>query len=575
MSQRKAKEERRKLRQLEKAKEKEITADGLTGLSFRQIILENKKFLLALMALAIGLYVNAMWGHFVSDDYASITQNPGVKNFSFMASTYNLMSLTTFLIAAIFGIESPVSFHLVSLVFYLLSLVAGFVLIRLLFDKKIAVLTLLLFAVLPIHVEAVAWISGRNYLMMSLFTLLALDFCLLYFSKEKVKYLWLTAGSLFLGFATDRVRPLAFAFLLALFLLSFNKKLKKPLPLGKIAIGTGVFLALFFVFFWPLVMDRINGVNSGYNASESIFYNPFFQYPTAMAKYLQLLLVPIDLTLYHTMYVIPVWLNWMILGLYLVMLGYFYFKNRNLFFALSFVFVATAPSMAPVKVSWLVAERYMFLGSLGWCLFLVLAFLPLAEKAKSVFTGLFVVLLVIYGGRVVWRNVDWQTNHKLWVNTVQVSPNSHNAWNNIGDDYDKLQDYENAVKGFSQSTVMKSNYADAFHNRANIYYKMGRLDLARDSYNTALQFSPGLYQTYLSLVQIDLNEGRADLAMEHANKVVELQPQNFQSYYVRGIVLARVGMKDEAISEMKKSLQLNPGFTSARQAIDELETSAQ
>ena len=80
------------------------------------------------------------------------------------------------------------------------------------------------------------------------------------------------------------------------------------------------------------VSNRINTVNSGYNSSESIFYDPFFQYPTSIAKYLQLLFVPVDLTLYHTMYVFPAWLNWAITIFYLINLVYFWFKNKKLFF---------------------------------------------------------------------------------------------------------------------------------------------------------------------------------------------------------------------------------------------------
>jgi len=54
-----------------------------------------------------------------------------------------------------------------------------------------------------------------------------------------------------------------------------------------------------------------------------------------------------------------------------MMVGYFFFKDKRYFFALSFIVAAILPSMAPAKVSWLVAERYAFLASLGFCLFLV------------------------------------------------------------------------------------------------------------------------------------------------------------------------------------------------------------
>ena len=104
---------------------------------------------------------------------------------------------------------------------------------------------------------------------------------------------------------------------------------------------------------------------------------------------------------------------------------------------------------------------------------------------------------------------------------------------------------ENAVKGFAESYRVKPNYADAYHNQANIFYKMRRLDLARKGYEAALSYSPGLQQTYVSLTQIDLNEGRIDLAIAHAQKAVELQPSAL-SYYLYAYVAAQAGNLDVA-----------------------------
>jgi len=272
------------------------------------------------------------------------------------------------------------------------------------------------------------------------------------------------------------------------------------------------------------------------------------------------------------MYVLPTWLNWLILLNYLALIVYFYFKDKQYFFALSFIFVAIAPSIAPIKVSWLVAERYMFLGSLGFCWFLGLLFNDHRKKLKYLTPTLLFSLLVYYGVRIYSRNIDWSTNHNLWVNTCQVSPNSHNAWNNIGDDYDKLKDYDNAVKGFTQSVLVKPNYADAYHNRANIFFKTGRLDLARESYDTALRFSPTLFQTYLSLTQIDLNEGILDLALAHASKAVEVQPADPQANFVLGIVLAQAGKIEEAKNIMKQILAVYPDYKMARDALTQLES---
>lgn len=564
MSQKKIKAERRKEKIASSVFRREKEIDNIKGV--RQILKENWKFLLILLMGVVMVYFNSLWGDFVSDDYASITQNPMVYKWALGGGPTNIVAITTNLLAVLFGIKSPIPFHLFSLGLYLLVIVSFFIFVYIMFGKNTAKISSIIFAIHPVHVESVSWISGKPYLYVGLFQLLAYIGLVQYVYGRK-KYLYFSIIFFILSFLSSRVHSLTFVFMvpLILFYLIYEKKNE----VGKKLFWKSILIILaaipvILLILWPSIKYRVDSVNFGYRGDGGIFYDPFFQYPTSIAKYLQLLWFPIDLTLYHTMYTFPVWLNWLILFSYLSLTIYTLFKNKDMFFCLAFILLATAPTMAPVKVSWLVAERYIFLGSIGWCIFLVLLwekyFFKYAFLKWSIIwltTGLFAI-------KTILRNIDWQTNHNLWVATVQVSPNSHNAWNNIGDDYDKLGDYENAIKGFTQSTVMKPNYADAYHNRANIYFKTGYFDLARQSYLTALSFNPKLVQTYISLVQIELTVGRLDAALDLANKVVEIDPNNFQVRYVRAVVLKELNMLAEAKKEAEMSLRLKPDYDLAK-----------
>ena len=553
-------------------------------LGFRQILKENWKFLLILIIGIFGLYFNSLNGAFVSDDYATVTQDPNISNLGINLKTGSIAAIYKSLIAVSFGVTNPFPYHLANLITYILICVAGFVFLTMIFDKKVAKLTSILFAILPLHVEAVSWISGEPYLLMAFFILMSLIYFALFLNSKNKKYLMFLFIFLTLLFFTDKFRGFSVVLLGFLYLVCFGKeKSNLKINLGKIFLISLGILGLVLIVGWPTINARISAVNGGYNGSaDSLLYNPFFQYPTSIAKYLQLMLFPVDLTLYHTMYVLPTWLNWMIFLSYIGTTIYFFFKDKKLFFALGFIFLAAAASMSPVKVGWLVAERYLFLGSFGFCLFLVLFFLRLGKKWEILSLILLILFVGLYGVRVYLRNDDWQTNHKLWVRTVQVSPNSHNAWNNIGDDYDKLaqlettdsgkmKQYENAVKGFTQSTVVKQNYADAYHNRANIFYKMGRLDMARDSYETALSYSNNsLFQSLISLVQIDLTEKRVDLALGHVEKLQKAKPNDLQVYYITAVVYANAGMRDQAVSVLDQILKVYPTFTEAKTLLSQL-----
>jgi len=572
MSQRKIKKlKRQNIEVLEKTKDEFHVGIDLT---FFEVLKKHWKFLTALILLTIVIFANGLAGAFVSDDYATIAQFPQLGNFWFMLtkdSFANSMYITNHFIYSLFGNGNHIPYHVFSLLVYLLVLVIAFVFVLTVFgDETLAKVALLLFSVMPVHVEAVSWISGRLYVLLAGYILLSMLNLVYYFQSGKYKYLGFALLFFVLAFQTDKPRPFSLFFILIIYLLfvGWNKLI---INLSKIWWIIPLVIVVFALLSVSYANMRINVVNAGTNSSGSVFYDPFFQYPTSIAKYLQLLWFPIDLTLYHTMFIFPNWLNWAIFLTYLTMLIYFYFKNKKYFFVLAFIFAATAPSMAPVKVSWLVAERYLFLGSLGFAVFLGLILIDLTRYFKLIPAVIFVSLMMLSVVRVFTRNIDWQTNHNLWVNTCQVSPNSHNAWNNIGDDYDKLKDYGNAVKGFTQSTIVKPNYADAYHNRANIFYKVGRLDLARESYDTALKFNPGLYQTYMSLIQIDLNEKKYDLAMSHSNALLQANPNDPQSKYVVGVVLAQVGQIDQAREMFKSILISYPDFALARNALIEID----
>ncbi len=539
--------------------------DNRERFSIKKIINDNWKFLMILSLVIIGLFINGMAGDFVSDDYATIATNPLVTDLSSYKGNVTPVTMSNYFLASLFG-TNKVIFHLYSLFLYIVFCWVALVFLNFVVDKNLSRLTMIIFAFLPIHVEAVTWISGKPYLVIGLVVLLSFIFLVKYLEESKLRYLWIALLCFVLGILADPPRPFSVFFVLPLFLWFvgnkyYNAQVKRVLPY---VLGVGL---LVFLMVLPTALDRINLVNNTNNNTGSVFYNPFEQYPTGITKYLQLIVFPVDLTLYHTMYVAPVWLNWIVFLSFWSLVYYFGRRDKRVTFGLLFFLVTLLPSMAPVKVSWLVAERYAFLPSLGFSIFMAVLIDRLWRVNKYVAGGILGVILVLFSVRIVMRNDDWTTNHKLWVNTVWVSPNSHNAWNNIGDDYDKLGQMDNAIKGFTQSTVVKPDYADAFHNRANIFFKIERLDLARNSYETALSLNPNLIQTYMSLIQIDFMEGKFDEAVAKSEYLLRADPNNPQYLYISGIAYLQKEDLVEAKIRLEKALRIAPDFGAAREAL--------
>lgn len=539
--------------------------DNREKFSIKKILNDNWKFLMILSLVIIGLFINGMAGDFVSDDYATIATNPQVTDLSSYKGNVTPVTMSNYLLASLFG-TNKIVFHLYSLFLYIVFCWVALVFLNFVLDKNLSRLTMIIFAFLPIHVEAVTWISGKPYLVIGLTVLLSFIFLVKYLEESKLRYLWIALTCFGLGLLADIPRPFSILFILPLYLWFVRNKyytnqVKRILPY---VLGVGM---LAFLIILPTALDRINLVNNTNNNTGSVFYNPFEQYPTGITKYLQLIIFPVDLTLYHTMYVAPIWLNWIVFLSFWGIIIYFINRDKRISFALLFFLVTLLPSMAPVKVSWLVAERYAFLPSLGFSVFMAVLIDRLWRINKYVASGILGIILILFSIRIVMRNDDWTTNHKLWVNTVWVSPNSHNAWNNIGDDYDKLGQMDDAIKGFTQSTVVKPDYADAFHNRANIFFKIERLDLARNSYETALSLNPNLIQTYMSLIQIDFMEGKFDDAVTKSEFLLRSDQNNPQYLYISGVAYLQKGDLVEAKVRLEKALRIAPDFTAAREAL--------
>lgn len=546
-------------------------ATGEASIGIKEIIVKHWKFILLVVLISVLAYINMLNGDFVSDDYGSITDNPNVGNFKVMVASGNSMYISNYIIVKLFGTGSPFVYHVVSLFFYAVLLALVYVFLYKMTNRPmISKVATLLFCLHPIHSECVSWISGRIYIILAIYTLSAILVFMKYFESDKLKYILYTNLFFVLAFLTDK--PRAFSIWILILLYVWFQGKKRKLNITKLLIVEFIALAPLFIFSLSSILSRVDNVNSGYNGDGSLVYNPILQYPLSMSKYLQLLFFPIDLTLYHTMYVFPGWLNVGITLSYLALLIYYLVKKNKLaFFGLAFIFLATAPSMAPIKVAWLNAERYIFLGSLGYCIFLSYLYTKISFNLKILKPFILISILILYFLRIFNRNIDWSTNHLLWVNTVQVSPNSHNAWNNIGDDYDKQNDYPNAVKGFSMSIAYKNNYADAYHNRGNVFIKMNRLDLAREDYMTALKISPSIFHSSFALAHISFVEKNYLDSLTHLENVLAYQIMP-QAVNMKISALTLLGRFDDAKKtlDLYKSMMLPKTF---QKIYDEIEKS--
>lgn len=526
------------------------------------------------LALLVGLtYFNSLRNDFVSDDISGIRENQNLGNFSSLFSnplTF-LRNLFYFLVFKIWGLE-PIFFRLINIFFHLGSVWLVYLLIALMSNPTVAFLTAAIFAVHPILSEAVTWISGGPYPQYTFFILASFILYLLGINKNSLKIYLFSLFAFFLAiFSTEKA--LIFPFIILLFEFSSNsisKNWRKVVPFFLLASSW------FFIFFSQgALTGRVTTLQTEYYQKPGL-ENPLIQIPVALSSYLELIFWPKNLTLYHSEMMFTQ-INYFIrvlvaLGLFAAIIFSFR-KNKTIFFWLSFFLITLLPTLTPLKISWIVAERYVYLGTLGVFVLIALAIQKIGEISKNtkisyLIFGLVLALLAI---RTIIRNSDWKNQDTLWLATARTSPSSAQNHNNLGDYYTRNGNLEKAAEEFKIAIQLQSNYGDALHNLANIYQQMGKTELAIENYQMAIGTNPNLWQSHQNLAAIYFGQGKFDLAEENIQKAIQIIPQNPNLYLNLGVIYLQKKDKQKAKEAFQKVLELDPQNQNAKQLLISIE----
>ncbi|MDD5355641.1 MAG: tetratricopeptide repeat protein, partial [Candidatus Omnitrophica bacterium] len=297
------------------------------------------------------------------------------------------------------------------------------------------------------------------------------------------------------------------------------------------------------------------------------------QIPIAITSYLRLIFWPRVLTLYHSELIFSLTQYFIRLALFIIFLGiviYSLKKSRRVFFGFSLFLISLLPTLTPLGITWVVAERYVYLGSIG--IFLVFALfinrLSKVKRLKIIVNVIFFLIIAALLARTIIRNVDWRNEDNLWIATGKASPSSPNTHNNLGDVYGRQGNSEKSIEEFKKAIAMKPDYADAYHNLANAYQGAGKIDEAIENYKKAIKFNTRLWQSYQNLGAIYFNRGDTKLAEEYFKKVVQIRPGDSYSHTNMGVLYLMLGKKKEAKAEFQEALNIEPNNQRAREGLN-------
>jgi tetratricopeptide (TPR) repeat protein len=328
---------------------------------------------------------------------------------------------------------------------------------------------------------------------------------------------------------------------------------------------SGFFMPFFFagLYYASQIGSRLQSVRSLSAGSAGQALNPLTQVPIAVTSYLEGLFWPSYLTLYRSEMTFGQF-NYLVrlavLIAYIFLVLYMFKKNRLVFFFLSFFIISLLPTLTPLGISWIVAERYVYFGSTG--IFFAFAYLLNYFYEKSgkneMIIWLFAFILAVLMGRTIIRNSEWKSEDSLWTATSKTSPSSQNTHNNMGDVYARHKDYQNAILEFKKSIEINPKYADAWHNLALSYQNIGQVEEAIKTYKKAIALNPKLWQSRENLTVIYFNKGDFDKSENMLQKLITIKPDNPDYYLNLAIVNLKKGNSKNAKELLAKVLTLDP-----------------
>jgi Flp pilus assembly protein TadD len=512
---------------------------------------------------------------------------------------YRPLSLVSFAVEyAIFG-KNPALSHAFNIFFYLAGLVITYILLQKLEGNKFSFMPLLatfIFALHPIHTEAVANIKGRDELLSWFFIALGWALSLNYIREKRKLWLMGSGISLFLALLSKENGIMALFF----FPLSWKlvkKENSEPIPYRALLSALGLSVLVYL----GMRLNAIGWPASG--SSTDILNYPFYQTPlltkwatiaVVLLKYLQLLVFPYPLSFDYSYpsiryYTFTDFLPWVSVALNLGLTYYgvlLYKKGRLLGFFLLFYFLSLVlVSNLFFNLGALLGERLLFQASLGFCIALAYGILATLQSRRMpsalkrlAFASLF-PLLALYGAQTWLRNQDWKNNITLYLRDVKACPQSCKTNKAAGESYITLarETKDSAeAKRFARQALhyleraleLYPRYTDAWLDIGTAYYLIEDYEKAQERWLTVKKEAPE-HPILLSNLAI-LEERRIyqahqafqaknyEAAIRYMQKALILNSSKAENYYKLGLFYGAAQDFENAINALAKATELSP-----------------
>ena len=512
--------------------------------------------LLAAVTLAVFWPVN-QYG-FVYDDVVYVTQNRNIQSgitldgmrWAFSTRYADLWHPLTWLSLMLdyefYGLHAG-GYHVTNLTLHILSTLLLFWL----FHRMTGALwrsafVAAFFALHPLHVESVAWVSERKDVLSAFFWMLTLCLYVFYTEKQSIKRYLLVVFSFVLALLS---KPMVVTLPLIMILLDFwplkrfenqNRlsdmivwQLREKLPL--------IVLSAVLVAFTLYIPNEQQTFEKSFSVMSRLA-----NAPVAFVTYLVKTFWPHAMAAF---YPFPAQiLLWQSIGAFLLIivitLAVAVTIKRLPFLIVGWAWYAIVitPVIGIIQISaypYAMADRYHYLPSIGLAVMFAWG-IPLLMKNRQ--TGkkiLFPAGAVFFSGLAFlsWNQCSyWENSAILWKHALEVTENNYRAHGNLGLARFDEGEYDQALDHYNKAVSIEPDDVYSYNNRGIIYGKRGEYQQAIDDFNHALRIVPSFANAYNNRGYSYYKLGQYPRAIEDYGQAIRFKPDYAEAYVNRGVL---------------------------------------
>jgi len=435
-----------------------------------------------------------------------------------------------------------------------------------------------LFALHPIHVESVAWVSERKDVLSAFFCLLALWAYAGYAIRPAWGRYWSVTGLFALGLLS---KPMLVSLPILLLFLDYwplrrfdsaSRRTAMLLFLEKVPLAALSLLSCLVTLFVQRQGEAMRSLDTHPLAIR--IENAAVSY----VMYIKTLFFPKGLAIFYPYtFSIPLWQFLLSLFALIAATGLVAILRKRAPYLLTgwlWYLTALVPVIGLVQVGHQShADRYAYIPSIGVTMALVWAgadALSRMPKARSLAVAAVAAALIACAYRTHVETRYWKTSVTLFGRAAEVTENNSLAYYNMGTEQLANGELDKAIRSYREAVRIRPDYVNAHLNMGIAHMRQEENETAAECFRRIIELRPSHADAHINLATVLYRMDRYEEAAEAYREVIRLEPENVSARYSLGLCLARLGRPSDAADAYREALRIDPDHSNARSALKKL-----